>query len=413
MATSDNNLEQEFDVLLKAYVPQSSNVGDCHQFNPDDATAYLENAMTRNAQTSFENHLVDCRDCRRHIIEFSRLLPRQVEIPSPVINPTPFSERLSNWLSGWRLGAIAGLGAVTATALLLIVFANRSTSELSPMVVSQNKDAVAPLASPIPTVANDEAENLGGNLSPLSSTSPIATKAGEKTAGKGTPTQGAAPKASVSEPSAASGVALSSEAPPPPPPPAPVPTPAPSKTAGERKEVAAPTAAAGASATQSQANNFRGQTQSGPETNQLQAERALEVRKREASQTSDMISPAEPTPKKRVSDNEKIVEKGKKDVADEADRKRPAAKPAMRVATTQPAPSRPSRTIGGKVFYQEGGVWIDAAYSTDRRTSIVRLKRDSNEYKQILKDIPALKPYFDLNPVIVEWEGKVYRVENK
>ena len=410
MATNDNNLEEEFDVLLKACVQQSANLGACHHFDPDDATAYLERAMTGAALASFESHLASCNDCRRHLIAISRLMPQQAEPISTVIAPTPIKARLRDWFSGWRIGVVAGLGAATASALLLIVFVYRSPSELSPtMTVAQNKeDSAAALSTPLASV--EGVKKQGINISPSASPLPNEPMAGEVSEWKGTSTT-KAPEATAKDARGSGEIALSSEAAPPPP--VPVPPVTTDKTEAERKEVlATPGAAASASAAQNQTNNFRGQIPNGPATNQMQAERSLELRKREAAQTSEPIAPAS-APKPRAADEEKVAEKAKKDVADEADNKRPAAKPVMRAPEKQREVERPARIVGGKAFLQENGVWVDRAYTAGRHTAIIRLVRNSDEYKQTLKELPALKPYFDLNPVIVVWEGKVYRVENK
>ena len=138
----------------------------------------------------------------------------------------------------------------------------------------------------------------------------------------------------------------------------------------------------------------------------------------QAGQANDSVAPAPAKPaaaKSSEPPEERIVEKSKKDVAAEADKKQAKARPANRPppAMVMNKPVRQGRIVAGKTFRQENGVWIDDDFSSSSSLPVVRLTRDSEAYQQTLKDNPGLKPYFDLKPVLVVWQGKVYRVENK
>jgi hypothetical protein len=98
----------------------------------------------------------------------------------------------------------------------------------------------------------------------------------------------------------------------------------------------------------------------------------------------------------------------------------PASVPA--VAPKSPARAReadkeslalPTRKVGVKRFRFERGVWLDNDYKPEDRLPLTRLVRDSEEYKQTLKAVPALKPFFNLGQVTVVWAGKVYEVREK
>ena len=414
VATNGNNLEPEFDALLKAHVKQQANVAVCVQFDPDNATAYLEQAMSKVALATFEEHLSTCAVCRRHLIELSRLMPPPAQVVEPAIVPSTFKERWSEWFSGWRLGALAGLGAVTATVLLLVAVAvNRSDNAASLVALKQPEGQIRQL--PEPSAAASSSEEQKHKETPTASGSPVISSplmTGQDTA----PNVPAEPRATnAPEPLAR---AVNNTAPPPPP--APQPTPAPGKSESERKEAAAPPpATAGAAVASNQANQFRGQTPSGPEANQLQAERALELRKRndQAAATADAAAPSAPKPAAKSAEAAEMRQGGqqKDALADEVAKKQAPGRTAAAREREKIAerPARPERIIAGKTFRQENGVWIDSDYQADRNFPVVRLTRDSDAYKQTLKDFPALQPYFGLHPVIVVWQGKVYRVGTK
>ncbi len=399
MDINGNNLEPEFEALLKRQVQGAGNGAACHQFNPDMASAYLEQALTRRALTTYEEHLASCASCRRDLIELSRLLP-PIAVETVIIRQS-LPERLSEWFSGWRLGAVAGFGAVAATVLLVAVMVNRSSQEsASPMVAGKQNEAQATPEPFSATVATEEAKRQS---TPTPSASIAANgRLTDQSIAKATP------PATVQSAGEASGVVA-----PPPPPPASLP--APSKAEIERKEITADQIAV---ARQNQIQNLRSQTPSGPEVNQSQVDRAMERAKKDNEKDSEPAPPSagamaapKPALKSAEKPSERIVERQRAappaEVADQKKSKQSEMRADPAAKTSAPR----SRVVSGKTFRQENGIWIDEAYEPGKGLSIIRLTPDSESYKQTLKETPALKPYFDLKPVIVVWQGKVYRVE--
>lgn len=407
MATNGNNLEPEFDTLLKAHVKRQTDVAVCSRFNPDDASAYLERAMSKVALTSYEEHLASCAACRRQLIELSRLMPTQTIMSEALPVQPSFKERWNEWFSGWRLGALAGLSAVAATGLLVVVLMNRQSADnaLSQVAVSKPESAIQPTpAAPVGEALDRVKETTNADLAPSASIAPKQDKqsviSGDaQTAASNTPPVLADP---------ASGTAAA----PPPPPPA---TPAPSATKNETdaKELAAnQTKAIGANRGQ----NLNVQTQSGPEVNQLQVDRAMELKKQEMRPgvAADSVAPkpAPPAKKSPAESEETFAVRERSEVADVAKKRKDDARPAAPTANAPARSTTSSRTVGSKTFRRENGMWVDNEYNPNNNSSVIRLTNESDAYKQTLKENPGLKPYFDLKPVIVIWQGKVYRVEN-
>lgn len=410
VATNGNNLEAEFDALLKRQVKSATQLAACQQFDPDTASAYLEQALSMRAQTVYEEHLVTCAACRHHIIELSRLLPPQVQTTEAVIMRASFKERWSEWMTGWRLGALAGLGTVAATMLLVAVVVNRSTTDSSaPMVAAHRSEAQATPQAVI-SLQDAPAEKLKQESKPTPSASPAPDASAwalrEKVQATPPPAVSTQPQPGrvLNTTDATIGTL-------------PAPTPVPSKADGERKDLAAKQAS-GAMTIENQRQNLRAVTPSGPEANQMQAERRLELQKNEVAQSAAAPPPpAKPAAKSSDKPAEPAAEKEKRntELAEEADRKQskaPAAsRPALSAVMTKSAPR--GRSVAGKTFRQENGLWIDEEYKASNNLPVVRLTPDSENYKQTLKDHPSLKPYFELKNVLVVWQGKVYRVEHK
>jgi len=82
-------------------------------------------------------------------------------------------------------------------------------------------------------------------------------------------------------------------------------------------------------------------------------------------------------------------------------------------ATRNKSLSLTTQKVNGKTFRLEQGVWIDSDYKPQDKLPLTRLKRESREYQETLKKLPALKPFFNLGLVTVVLQGKVYEVRDK
>lgn len=418
MATNGNNLEPAFEALLKSHVQQQGTraAADCAQFDPDTANAYLEQLLTPTALATYEYHLADCSVCRRHLAQLAQLMPTPALVVNPV-SPTAvlsLRERLSGWWTNWRLGALIGVGAVTATALLLVVVVNRS-SQQGAMVASRDQVASAPVPA--------------ATLAPSATPTPFAEANGNASAATGV----AAP-APLAEQMKARAVVATTPAPPaefkatadaaaPPPPPPPkleVPaSPGPQGQQGQQGQqdaVAkqAPLPDQGARA-QNQLRNVQLPLK-GPADIQLERSERARV---EPATPAPGAAPAKveerATEKERASGLAAATSRAA-EVTDkktsEADDARSPAKLKRPTAAMKPTPPA-RRTVGTKTFQLQNGLWIDTAYDVAANLPLVRLQTNSDAYQQTLESLPALKPYFDLAPVLVVWQGKAYRVERK
>jgi outer membrane biosynthesis protein TonB len=69
-----------------------------------------------------------------------------------------------------------------------------------------------------------------------------------------------------------------------------------------------------------------------------------------------------------------------------------------------------TRSVAGRRFRKQGGVWIDTAYESPRAT--MDLSRGSEAYRTLIADEPAIKTIADQldGEIIVVWKGRVYHI---
>ena len=72
--------------------------------------------------------------------------------------------------------------------------------------------------------------------------------------------------------------------------------------------------------------------------------------------------------------------------------------------------SAETRSVAGRRFRKQGGVWIDTAYDESR--AITTYSRSSESYRSLIADEPAIKTIADQldGDVIVVWKGRTYRI---
>ena len=142
--TNSNNLEPEFDALLKAHLKTHVTTTECAGFDFETASAYLERTLQSKASALYEDHLAGCASCRNQVVELSRLMPAETVV---AVAPPPVRAKWSEWFSGWKLGMLAGLGTATA-AILLFTMVTIQQNNAPQTVAQSNEAAVPPMAVP-------------------------------------------------------------------------------------------------------------------------------------------------------------------------------------------------------------------------------------------------------------------------
>jgi len=69
-----------------------------------------------------------------------------------------------------------------------------------------------------------------------------------------------------------------------------------------------------------------------------------------------------------------------------------------------------TRTIAGRHFRKQGGIWTDTAY--DSSTATVNMARNSEQFRALVADEPAIGTIAKQleGEVIVVWKGRAYHI---
>ena len=198
--TNSNNLEPEFDALLKVHINTHNAVTECAGFDFDTASAYLEHTLQSKASALYEDHLAGCASCRNQVVELSRLMPAEPVVASAV---PPIRAKWSEWFSGWKLGMIAGLGTATAAILLFTMVAIQRQD--SPQAVAQTNEVAAPsMAVPLADDSFTELKETA-KQEDAKTANPLPSASVSGIAGAASPAQVAAAKAATSHTGALAG----------------------------------------------------------------------------------------------------------------------------------------------------------------------------------------------------------------
>jgi hypothetical protein len=96
------------------------------------------------------------------------------------------------------------------------------------------------------------------------------------------------------------------------------------------------------------------------------------------------------------------------DKPDDASRPVPTHTPGVNKDASEETEVTRTKRVGSKTFHFKNGVWIDAEYSQDKK--IIKIKRDSQAYHDLITAIPQLKAYFEIGKHVIVNIGK-YSIE--
>lgn len=385
------------------------NAASCRGFDPERANAFLEGALSVADAARYEDHLTGCLVCRQAMIELNRM-PGAAS--APLTQPLHVSSRPSVVQAGWFQAILKSLrtapfqwaGAAAATCGLVIVFSiflrmSTRISEPSPSasMVAGTAPVVqtSPLADAAPQVdtltsgANESAASKSNSV-PLSSNGQIANQRGLVSQPVLPKTEsldlifGRAPNRQIAQLSPGlAGTAPQFNVP------YNAPSVSPQLVPQNGPQITPPMAQAippSPQAVQEQTELMRTDSLVMQSKDQAQRPAAREsADKRKSSSTAMDFLP-------------KSFLKGL-----------PTPSPTPNIADEDIHPM--IRKVGDKTFRLERGKWIDQQFKAGLLYKVrIRVERGSDEYKKILSDIPSLQVFFDLGPVIVVWEFKVYEV---
>lgn len=363
MTRETNN---EIDLLLRRLGRQPDATAlraDGEHLDADELSSYVENALPAGARAQYTEHLAECASCRKLVAQLSAPVSLVNEEVSKVPEISAIRKFLASLFSPMVLRyAVPALGLIVVAAIGFTVLrrqdrqAGTSVAQLKEQPEGQGRVADSNAAAPSPSY---------GLVEPSDDKKKPAAATPQQNTSRSNAAAAAPPNA---PPSVNVTADVKQEAPKPKedqqaaakaPEPSPTPTPAPTVADAVRVE---------------------------PEK-RVQAR--IEAAKDETKKTSEPGT---------------------------ATAAAPAANRSLQIGGARGALMEKhknlaeTRSVGGRHFRNEKGVWIDTAYESSRST--VNLTRGSEQYRALVADEPTIETIAEQldGEIIVVWKGHAYHI---
>ena len=366
----------EMDLLLRRLARRDETaVSEVNHLDADELSAYAENVLPAAARARYTAHIADCSRCRELVVQLSA--------SAGVVVATESAKAAE--LSGWkkflaslftpmvlRYAAPAlGLIVVAAIGFVMLRSNQPGASDVAQVTNNEQKSAAPPPTSPEAGITHsfgNPAASPEGFRDKQQARGPQAESAPA-------PVQNAAPAASNVQAEASKDVAAAQPKPD-------------AQTTVANEPPPAPKASATPTPQESPRNE-------------------AEVTSKEVRE----LPAAAPSAGKTLRGAEYREDRDKDT----------RARKSAGIATTQGAGSAnmqpdgvdmsaSTKTVAGRRFRKQGGVWIDTAYDSSK--NVVTVTRNSEQYRGLVGDEPAIKTIADTldGEIIVVWKGRTYRI---
>jgi len=399
----------EIDLLLRRMSRQDGGAvreaTDQH-LDGDELSSYAQNALPAAARARYMEHLAECSTCRKLVTELSLSLGSTVAASAPVetvAEPSALKKFLASLLSPMVMRyAVPALGLIVVAAIGFVILrqpsqggfvAQLDTKERQAAPITATPEAPATASSPNGVFDANSQKAQSGQVAPPITHPKETTPKGENTAGD---VAGTGPA------------------------PAPAPTPAHEETAA-----AAPPPKVAAEPPSPKTGFW---------VDEEERKKNEEKKKTEDQKKSDAVARKESAPATvQSTDTSVATAKANEPARDEnraaqpgnerVDESKREALPVqgrtatmggvsnMRRARKQEAKDdAETRTVSGRRFRKERGVWTDTAYDSSTRT--VDMARGSEQFRALVADEPEIKKIAEQldGEVIVVWKGRAYRI---
>ena len=378
----------EMDLLLRRLARRQDESASNHDdllnhLDADELNAYAENALPSTARARYSEHLAECGRCRELVVSLSGAAG-VVVAPETIkgAEPSGFRKFLAGLFSPMVLQYAAPALGLIGIAIIGLVLLNRPDS---------NTDFVVQVPRESPAQTNESGATPAPSGETVYSYNNNSNAAADK--------NDAAPKEEAQKKSGEQ--------------PAPVPNAPPSVNAtAEVRQDAAPAAAAQPAPQESPAAPKRADSVAVKSKDEAEIEKD-----QNAGRVTITANEAPPQPEKKEVEISRRQVTGLPSVDAEKSRSRGIA---GSVQSARPSPAQrdgtddnnyvETRSVAGRRFRKEGGVWIDTAYNSSRATTT--LARNSEQFRALVADEPEIKTIADQldGEIIVVWKGRPYRI---
>lgn len=383
----------EMDLLLRRLnrrpdTPLSDTNGDIDHLDADELSAYAENVLPAAARARYTEHLAECARCRDLVVQLSSaagVVPAVATVKAPELSV--LRKFLASLFSPLVLRyAVPALGLIVVAAIGLVVLRPNKNDRQ----IAQTAEAPKPNSIVTPSAPASQPESHA-----------FVDQVNKKEAGE---------KAARSSGSPENQVAAAAE---PPPAPTTVNGAVPAGVAGTvdslaKKEPAQPvttdTASAAAPKPAATPDNTREQ--------QARSEERDETAPRQVANEPAAVK-NEDAAKVKAAKDRKAAEVMSPGFSGLTAMPNSGARAGTQRADGEDKDKNDSatKTVAGRHFRKRGGIWIDTAYESSR--SAINLRRDSEQYRALIADEPAIKTIADQldGEILVLWKGHAYHIQ--
>ena len=371
----------------------------------DELSAYAENALPAKTRARYTEHLTECSRCRELVVRLSASAGVVIaEQTDKVSVPSGWRKFLAGLISSMVLRyAVPALGLIVVAAIGLVVLRREKPAEhvsqvqpdqtQSTQVAKQVEPGQSPKSG---LMAYDDSKPAVSGVNADAAVNKEATKEGQTKDSERSP-------APVAQPTPAPADVVSQNAP--------------AAKAPAPKPEAQPVTVASEPAPPARAklDDISDKRQQNEEAVRKQ-EAEVKVAKSEDSKKNfevdgekgrgETATPS--TARSRVAKNKSVVG----DLSSAQGAAAPAgARRDREEARDEKDSSAEIRSVAGRRFRKHDGVWIDTAY--DQSRAITTYHRDSESYRSLIADEPAIKTIADQldGEIIVVWKGRTYRIQ--
>ncbi|HET6972458.1 MAG TPA: zf-HC2 domain-containing protein [Pyrinomonadaceae bacterium] len=362
----------EMDLLLRRLGRHDDAAVPEDHLDADELSAYAENALPAAARARYTGHLAECSRCRSLIAQLSSSAGVVATTDNAAVpEPSGFRKFLASLFTPMVLRyAAPALGLIVVAAIGFVVL-RRNQPEA---YVARNTAADThqqPVASPAAS---------SGVVFSVSNPSPSPGRVDEEKKEKTAPAQPAGP-----------------------------PNMPPSVTSVEAQVSQDKAVAQPKPEEQTASANAPPPVKSEPTATPEQSPRAAET---EAAKNEVKVQPVAGSQARKLRgaqrDDKDSLARAKKP-ADAASAPASGEGAQLQIGSVDDATSN-TRTVAGRRFRQQSGVWVDTAYDSSK--DAVTLSRGSEQYRALVADEPAIKTIADQleGEIIVVWKGHTYRI---
>ncbi|HKV35137.1 MAG TPA: hypothetical protein VJP89_12460 [Pyrinomonadaceae bacterium] len=374
----------------------------------DELSSYAQNALPAAARARYTEHLADCSTCRKLVTELSLSLGSTAAAAAPVetiSEPSALKKFLASLFSPMVMRyAVPALGLIVVAAIGFVILRDRSQNGFVAQLDTKQNQA-APITATPETPASASSPNMAFDDS------------GQKQSGQTAP-----PVTNPKETAPPGGILAGDTAAGPAPAPAPTP-------ASERAEAAAPASQPSVAAAEppSAKTGFLAdgeEKKKNEEKKKTEDQKKTDVAKKESAPATVQSTDTSVATAK-ANEPARDENRAPKPADQRVDESKRESLPVQGRTTTlggvanvararkqaeKDKDDAETRTVSGRRFRKERGIWTDTAYDSSTRT--VDMGRGSEQFRALVADEPEIKKIAEQldGEVIVVWKGRAYRI---